>query len=167
MPTETIKTLDAQEFRRKLAGLADATEGEGLNSEEYREIAGDVVLLLAICFNRKSLGAVTMWTRIDSAIQKGLADCDGEDISQFISTCLEHVLAHVNVVACQKDCVRIQTQLYGLENQQAVFLLQYFAKHRMPAIVWGRAKWEERSEEFNKAKALLEIEEARKEEMAQ
>jgi len=160
-----IKTLDAGAFRRKLAGLCDATEGEEMNAEDYRELAGDFVLLLAICFNRKSLDAKTIWTRIDSAIQKGLADCDGEDISQFTNTCLEHVMASVNVVAAQEDCICIQTKLYGLEKQQAVFLLQYLAKHRMPAIVWGRERWENRKEEINAQKAMLEIEEARKEEV--
>lgn len=162
---ETIKTLDAAEFRRKLAGLCDATEGESFNAEDYRELAGDVVFLLAICFNRKQLDAKTIWTRIDSAIQKGLSDCDGEDISQFINSCLEHVLANVNVVACQDDAVRIQTVLYGLEKEQSVFLLQYFAKHRMPAISWGVQKWNERKEEINRQKTMLEIESAKQEEL--
>src|SRR3990167_5209566 len=94
-----IQQLDAAEFRRRLAGLSDAGGGEDLIPEEYRDLASDYVLLLAICFNRDRLDAKTLWTRIDSAIERGLAECDGEDIERFVSVGMEHVFAYVNVVA--------------------------------------------------------------------
>lgn len=139
-----IATLDCAEYRRQLAGLSDTAGGEDMVSDQYRDLSSECVLLLAICFNRKSLDAVTIWSRIDSAIQKGLADCDGEDVDRFLSTCLEHVLANINVTAAQPDAIRIQQSLLKLSGDERVYFLQYLAKHRYVAITLGREKWEER-----------------------
>jgi hypothetical protein len=137
-----LKQLDAAEFRRRLAGLSDAAGGEDLIPDEYRELAAEYVLLLAICFNRDRLDAVTLWSRIDSAIERGLAECDGEDIERFVSVGLEHVLASVNVAASNERALEIQDRLFSLRDHQRVFFLRYLADHRYPAIVFGRGKWQ-------------------------
>jgi hypothetical protein len=143
-----IKILDCAEYRRQLAGLADVSGGEDSFADEYREMTSECVLLLAICFNRRQLEAVTIWSRIDAAIQKGLADCDGEDVDRFLSTCLEHVLANISVVASQPDAIRIQQSILKLSGDERVYFLQYLAKHRYVAIVLGREKWEMRKAEI-------------------
>ncbi len=143
-----ITTLDCAEYRRRLAGLSDTAGIEGGFADQYRDLSSECVLLLAICFNRRSLDAVTLWSRIDSAIQKGLAECDGEDVGRFLSACLEHVLANINVSATQPDAIRIQQTLLGLTDDGRVYFLQYMAKHRYVAIVLGREKWENRKAEI-------------------
>lgn len=154
----TIEVLDCVEYRRKLAGLSDTAGGEDGFADQYRALSSECVLLLAICFNRKQLDPVTVWTRIDSAIQKGLADCDGEDVDRFLSTTLEHVLANINVSATQVDAVRIQQSLLKLHGDERVYFLQYLAKHRYVAVVLGREKWEERKAEL--AKQLKKLDES-------
>ncbi len=142
-----LTELTPTEFRQRLAGLADTAGGEDLTPGEYRDLASDFVLLLAICFNRDQLDATTLWTRIDGAIEKGLAGCDGEDIEKFVNLCLEHVLANINVVASNERALDIQAKLYGLQDEQKVQFLRYLADHRMPVIVFGRSLWQKYSAE--------------------
>lgn len=151
-----ITILDCVEYRRRLAGLSDTAGIEGGFADLYRDLSSDCVLLLSICFNRRQLDPVTLWTRIDSAIQKGLAECDGEDVGRFLSACLEHVMANINVCATQTDAVRIQQSLLGLPNDGRVYFLQYLSKHRYVAIVLGREKWEQRRADI--AAQLKELE---------
>ena len=161
----TLKELDAAEFRRQLAGLSDQTGGEEFDTDAYKELSTKLVLLLYIAFNGRKLDAKTIHSRIESAINKGLADCDGEDISQFVNTALNHVMANINTVTSQPDCVDIQSELYELQPRQAVCLLQYLEKHTMPAIAWANQRYKSKKEEYAAQKAMLEIEQAKKEEM--
>lgn len=142
----SLQQLDAAEFRRRLAGLSDSAAGEDLIPDEYRDIASDYVLLLAICFNRDRLDAVTLWNRIDGAIERGLAECDGEDIERFVSVGLEHVLADMNVVVANDRALELQERIFGLREHQRVFFLRYLAEHRYPTIVFGRSKWGQHQE---------------------
>lgn len=141
-----VKTIDSIEFRRRLAGLSDSGDGEDLTPAVYRDLASDLVLLLAICFDRDQLDATTLWTRIDSAIERGLGVCDGEDIERFVDSCLDHVLANINQVAANEMALAIQAKLYGLEDSQRVNFLRYLSEHRRPCIVFGRGKWQQYSQ---------------------
>lgn len=162
-----IKTLDADAFRRSLAGLSDQSEGDDMQSDDYRELASQVGLLLYIAYNMRKLDAKNIHNRVQSAIAKGIADCDGEDASQFLSSALEHVQANINTVTTQADCVEIQNVIYSLDRPQQINLMRYIAKHKMPTQAWGCERWRDRKEEIAKEKAMLEIEEAKQEEMAQ
>lgn len=139
-----ITQFDYPEYRRRLAGLSDTAGIESGFADQYRDLSSECVLLFCICYNRRSLKPENIWERIDSAIQKGLAECDGEDVSRFLSTCFEHILASINVTAAQVDAIRIQQQLLGLTDDARVYFLQYMAKHRYTAITLGREKWEAR-----------------------
>lgn len=160
-----LQELDAAEFRRQLAGLSDQTRGEEFDNQTYKELATKLVLLLYIAFNSRKLDPKSIHSRIESAVNKGLADCDGEDVSQLIGTALKHVMANINTVTCQEDCVAIQQEIYSLETRQATCLIQYLGKHTMPAIAWANEQYKARKEEIAAQKAMLEIEEAKKEEV--
>lgn len=162
----SIKTLDAKEFRRTLAGLSDQSDGDDMNNDDYRELASQVGLLLYVAFNHRKLDSKSIHNRVQSAIGKGLADCDSQDVSQFISSALEHVSADINTVTNQEDCVQIQRAMYSLTGPQQLNLLRYIAKHKMPTQAWGCERWRDRKEEIAAQKAMLEIEEAKKEEVA-
>ncbi len=142
-----LHSLDAAEFRRRLAGLSDNAGGEDLMPDEYRDLASDYVLLLAICYNRDRLDAKNIWDGIDKAIERGLAECDGEDVERFVSVGMECVLAEMNVVAANERALEIQSRLFALEDHQRVFFLRYLSEHRYPAIVFGRGKWQSYSNE--------------------
>lgn len=144
-----IENLDAELFRQKLAGLVDESDGESDWAEQYRDIASDFVLLLAIGFNRRQLEVTTLWERIDSAIQKGLAECDGVDVDRLMSTCLEHVLAPINIVAAQEKALEIQSAITHLPKERRAYFCQYLSKHRYAAIVLGREKWLQHKEKLS------------------
>jgi len=152
-----IDVLNAELFRQKLAGLVDEADGESDWAEQYREIASDFVLLLAIGFNRKELDAKTLWTRIDSAIQKGLAECDGIDVERLMSSCLSHVMAPINVVATQEKALEIQATITKLPKERRAYFCSYLAKHRYAAIVLGREKWESQKQVQKEARQLAEV----------
>ena len=149
-----IEELTPELFRQKLAGLIDEADGESDWAEEYREIASDFVLLLAIGFNRRELDAKTIWARIDGAIQKGLAECDGVDVDRLMSTCLDHVMASVNVVATQSRALEIQASIVAMPKERRAYFCQYLARHRYAAIVLGRQKWEAHKELAKEIKDL-------------
>lgn len=150
-----LGTFDTNEYRRQLAGLSDQQASSAAVSDASED-ASDLVLLLAICFNRKLLDAKTLWTRIESAITKAIHEVEPSDTEAFVSTCLEHVKADANVAACQVDSVRIQKHLYDLDAPDRLALVQYLSDHRFPVIMIGRSKWEERKSEIEETRKTLE-----------
>lgn len=153
MPT----IISFKEFRQTLAGLKDPSAGEDINADDYGPFAAEFVLMLAIAFNRRTLDATTLWTRIGSAIERGLAACDGDDLDRLISVALEHVQANINVVACEDTCVSYQSRLRRLPKESRVYFCRYLADHRYPVIVMGRDLWEQRKESIKKKIELLDI----------
>jgi hypothetical protein len=153
MPT----TITPKEFRQRLAGLADPAAGEDVDREDYGPFAAEFVLMLAIAFNRRTLDATTLWTRIGSAIERGLAACDGDDLDRLVSVALEHVQANINVVACEDHCVSYQSRLRRLPKEARVYFCRYLADHRYPVIVMGRDLWEQRKELIKTKIAQLDI----------
>jgi len=137
-----LGTLDAAEFRRQLAGLSDIGSGEDQSGKYYRELSAEFVLLLAIAFNRQELDATTLWTRIESGIQKGLAEANGTDVERLVSSCLSHVMANVNVVVANERALEIQHKIYDLDEAARLSLCAYLAKHRYTALTLGRDLWE-------------------------
>ena len=137
-----IEKLDAGEFRRRLAGLSDVGAGEDQSPKLYRDMCSEFVLLLAIAFNRLELEALTLWTRIDSGIQKGLSECGGTDVERLVSVCLDHVKAEASRVVADDRCVEIQSKLYNLDDSARVAFIAYLAKHRFVALTLGRDLWE-------------------------
>ena len=138
--------ITPKEFRQTLAGLRDPAAGEDMQADDYGPFVAEFVLMLAICFNRKTLDATSLWTRIGSAIERGLAACDGDDLDRLVSVSLEHIQANINVVACEETCVGYQSRLRRLPKEARVYFCRYLADHRYPAIVMGRELWEQRKE---------------------
>lgn len=127
-------------------------------SEEFREHASNYVLLLAICFNRNELDAKTLWKRIESAIRKGLAECDNVDLDRFVSVGLEHVMSNINVAAAHPVALEIQAGLNALDEDARVYFLQYISKRVPAVIVAGRQKWEQHKASLEKQAAELAVE---------
>lgn len=148
--------ITPKEFRQTLAGLKDPSAGEDIDAGDYGPFAAEFVLMLAIAFNRRTLDATTLWTRIGSAIQRGLAACDGDDLDRLVSVALEHVQANINVVACEETCVNYQSRLRRLPKESRVYFCRYLADHWYPVVVMGRDLWEQRKESIKKRIELLD-----------
>lgn len=144
----TVENLTTEQFRQRLAGLIDPAAQEDLHPDDYGYLAARFVLLLAIAFNRKQLQAKTIWARIESAIDRALADCDGDDLNRLMSSALEHVKANINVVVSEETCLAIQSELKSLPKEARVYFCRYLSDHRYPAIVMGRELWEQRKSDL-------------------
>ena len=144
-----IEKLSSDEFRKRLAGFTDASPIDTSKwDDEFSELASDLVYLLAWVFNRDSLDAKTLWSRIDSGIQRALATCDN-DVSRLLHICLDHVMATPDSVL-GKNAVLIQKRIVGLGPEKRSPFISYLASHRYSVLVGGRSKWEMRKKSLKK-----------------
>jgi hypothetical protein len=151
--------LDAAEFRRRLAFQEDTQANADYSPELQREKAADFVCALALVFNRKVLDAKTLWSRIGSAVETGVVAARGGDLERFEHHCLCHVKASVSLVAASEDYARLTARLRQLDDDGRLHFIRYLSEHLYPAVIFGRAKWEERKAELEKArKSLADLE---------
>lgn len=151
-----IPLLDAQEFRRRLAGLEDVEASGAFSPDDFRDIASDFVCALAVVFNRKDLDAKTLWSRIGSAIETGIVEAQGGDIDRFENHCLSHILAPISIVAASDAYGQYTEPMRRMDEDARVAFIRYLSKHLYPAVVFGRRKWEERKAELEKERKALE-----------
>lgn len=149
----TLQVLTAEEFRRQLAGLEDVRGTAAFSTEAFREHATNFVVALALAFNRRALDATTLWTRIDSAIKRGVTAAQGGDVDALISSALSHVKASPNAVvspefAAMTDAIR------ALDEDAVYCFLRYLSDHAYTAIIAGKAAWETRKELRKALKAI-------------
>lgn len=152
MSIDVLPTFDAAEFRRKLAGLSDSTGGEGDLPESCKERSVDLVELIAICFNRDKLDAMTLWDRIESGIRKAIEECQPDDMAGVVNVCLSHVMAEPNKVVGNARSQELQDNLYGLQEDQSVAVVRYLSTHMYPCIRFGKQRWDASKEAKSNAK---------------
>ena len=137
-----LKTFDAESFRQTLAGLVDVTQG----AEQFgdpKEHAIDLVVLMAIGFNRDRLDTMTLWDRIESGIREAIATCPHDDITAFIGSCLEHVLCPINRIIGNGKAEAIQSRLYVLTEEESIAVVRYLHAHLLPVMVFARQRYQE------------------------
>lgn len=157
----TLKRMTTEEFRQKLAGLKDDRASGALSSEGFRDIAVDFAVALCLAFNRRQLDPKTLWTRLDSAIQKGISDACGGDIHALINAACAHVLAPPNAMVSPEFEALIAPML-KLDEDESYAFVRYLAKSRYTLIVFARKAWEERKE-LKKAAQKIDHENAESE----
>lgn len=137
-----LPALDAQEFRRKLAGLADPDRRPGETEKvEVRETAVRLCSVLAHLFG-ESLDRLTLWGRIGSAFETACARVSDDDLDRWLNLLLEHVQADpVQVAACDALTQLVQTWAVRPPEWRHA-LLNYCRSHRYPLLTHGRARWE-------------------------
>lgn len=138
-----LPRLDAEAFRRKLAGLTDperrpesAGEKEAMKQDAIRFCS-----ILAHLFG-ESLDRTTLWEKIGSALSTSLAKVSDDDLDRFATLCLEHIVAEDSKVAA---CEPLMHMLQAWETRTREWrhaLLHYLATHRTAALVHARARWE-------------------------
>lgn len=139
----SLPTLDTEAFRRKLAGLADPDRTPGMSEKaEVRETASRFCSILAHLFG-EDLERMTLWSRIDSALETAGAKVSDDDLDRWATLCLEHVQASAaKAAAC--DALRTLLETFAVRTPEWRHeLLNYVATHRYAVVVRGRARWEE------------------------
>ena len=154
----TLIELTPVEFRQQLAGLRDERGTAAFSTEAFREHATNLGVGLAMVFNRRSLDAKTLWTRIDSAIQAGITAANGADIHALINTACEHVMASPNAVLSD-DWGGLIGPILDMDEDEAYAFVKHLAKSRYTLIAFAKKAWEERKE-LRAAAAKIEQETA-------
>lgn len=139
----TLSPLDAATFRREMAGLADVEARGVLDPLSFREAASDFACALAIVFNRDALDAMTLWSRISSAIDSGLPVANDGDLERFESHCLDHIKATPSRVVSDERYAALTEPLRNYDDEQRAAFLRYLSDHLMPVAMFGRRKWEQ------------------------
>ncbi len=138
-----LPLLDAEAFRRKLAGLIDPQrrpESAG-EKEAIRQDAVRFCTVLAHLFG-DGLDRITLWEKIGSALSTSLAKVSDDDLDRFTTLCLEHIQAEdAKAAACEPLLQLLQSWMVRtVEFRQAI--LHYLHTHRTAALVHARARWE-------------------------
>lgn len=140
-----LEKLTPEMFRQQLAGLRDERGSAAFSVDAFRDHATNLGVALALVFNRRSLAATTLWTRIDSAIQSGITTANGADIHSLINTACDHVMASPNAVLSD-DFSRLVGPILAMDEDEAYGFIRHLARSRYTLIAFTKQAWEDRKE---------------------
>ncbi len=136
-----LPALDAEAFRRELAGLASPTLP--LNAPASRDVKDTLSRFCSILASLygDELDRLSLWTRIDSAIESACAKCD-DDMELWASLCLGHVKADAGRAAACAPLVQTLEVMASRPAEWRAEFLRYARTCRYAAVAFGRARWE-------------------------
>lgn len=137
-------TLTPEKFRQIIAGLVDPDanpENPG-SSDEYRDAAESLYLILATHFNRKALDAKTLWTRIASGVTVACRSVPDGDVGRFVEICLKHVQARESMFAADEEASAFLMQHDEMSPAWRQGFIRWLDTHGTIATVYGRCEWE-------------------------
>ena len=138
-----IPVSSTEEFRRKLAGLADPMRPSGGDAEaaDVRDAAVRLGTILARLFG-DDLDRKTLWGRIASAFETACSKVDDGDLDRFASLCLEHVKADPgSAAACEPLGATLEMfASRPIEWRQA--FARHCRTHSYALVARTRARWE-------------------------
>lgn len=146
VPPPPLPTLDTTALRRALAGLADPDRpgvGEGIaEATELRETAARLCSILASLFGEE-LDRLTLWSRIDSALEQAGAKVADGDLDRYVSLCLEHVKADAGKAAACEGLRQLFATFAARPIEWRQALVRHIASRRYAVVVRGRDRWEQ------------------------
>lgn len=140
-----LAVIDTQELRRRLAGLADPFSSSADTDGERVDIADTAIrfgTILAHLFS-DDLDRLTLWTRIESALDQACAKVGGTDLEHWINLCLEHVKADAAKTAACEPLVQMIQSIEVRPAQWKHAFLAYVRSRRYVVVVKARARWEQ------------------------
>ena len=132
-----ITELDANEFRRRLAGLSSP---DLYDMGQAEPLARDLCVLMARHFGH-DLDRKTLWDRIASGLETAAAK-NPNGGSRLVNDALDHVRADPASVARDDDAGRMIAKLAS-DEEAGRSLARYINRSLYVAIVLGRQAWEE------------------------
>lgn len=148
-----IPTIDAESFRRQLAGLDDPHAAPSSGAERLKEQASQVCYLLARSYNRDELDPLKLWERIGSAIAVACEQVDDGDLDRFLCIALDHVRARHGRVAADEETAYLLAEITEQCESDRLALVDYLRSHAYAAIIHGRRHWEMAKEVNAEARA--------------
>lgn len=148
LPAPLTESIDANEFRQRLAGLIDPRgANETVFADEIRERAIAFVVGLCEVFNAKSLDRKTIWERVGSALETAHAKTVGVDVEFFVSRALEHVLAEPGRVAASAALGETIAWLHERTEAERQAWLTYLSQKRYAVLIHARAVREQNKQD--------------------
>lgn len=141
----TLQALTPEQFRKELAGLTDHRSSAVFSTDSFRDHATNLAVALGIVFNRKSLDAKTLWTRIDSAIQTGITAANGADLHALLNAACEHVVASPNAVV-SPEFEGLVMPILSMDEDEAYAFVRHLAKSRYTIVAFAKRAWDERKD---------------------
>lgn len=137
------RRLTPEVYRQLLAGLADPSYTSE-QAEEFRGYAARLVAMAARHLDRSKLEAREMWTRIEGALARAVAEAPNGDPGVLVSTILRHVLASASTTAADPEIWSLIQELSERPSAWRVGLVEYLRDANYAALVHGRALYQHR-----------------------
>lgn len=137
-----LKTLDAEEFRRALAGICEPPRGSEYSPTQFRESAAQFCFVLAACYNRDRLDAVDLWSGIAKAIEVSCAQVDDGDLDRLVCVALDQVKAEHALVAREPNAGPLLAEIVERDEAWRLGFVRYLKTHSYAAVIHGRRMWE-------------------------
>ena len=148
METNTLPSIDYQEFRRRLAGLADPDRPLGAEANgEMRRLASSLCSLLAELFG-DDLDRLTLWGRIGTSLQTACAKVTDGNLDRFVSLCLEHVCADPARASGNEQLFMLLGEFGRKPIEWRQGFVDYVRTHIYVVISYGRQAWDLRKVEL-------------------
>lgn len=143
-PPSPIPILDAEAFRRKLAGLEDplGPRAGAAGRENLKQTASRLCSILAHLYGVNESDRTKLWAHIGKALEVADSKTSDDDVDHFLSECLESVGAeHGRAAACDAlTALAMEVAAWPAEHRHD--FLNYLRAHRYTVLTFGRARWE-------------------------
>ncbi len=145
MSSSPLQTLDAESFRRELAGLVVSKESETFDSSEFRQCAVDLGVILCRVYSEQ-LDRTALWDRIATAFATACSKVPNGEPEQFLSAVLEHVKADPAAAAREESVSLWLAAAIEHSDEWRRSFVRYLVTRSYAVIVHARNAWEVQKE---------------------
>lgn len=140
----SLPVLDTEAFRRKLAGMTDPLSqrgGSAGNRVYLKETASRLCSILADLYDVNGDDRTKLWEHVGKALTVADEKTTDDDIEHFINECLIVVGADIAIAAAHEGLKGLLFEVAEWSPEIRNDFLNYLRSHRVPVLVFGRAKW--------------------------
>jgi hypothetical protein len=137
--------LDAEAFRRKIAGLACSDDATQYDSAQFRAAAVDLARILCRLFG-ESLDRITLWDRISTALGSACSRYPNGEGEAFLSAALDHVKADPGATTREPMVAMWLTSIDAQPDAWRRQFVTYIGTRLYAVLVHARNAWEESKE---------------------
>lgn len=139
-----IAIIDAEAFRRKLAGLEDplGPRGGATARENLRQAGSRLCAILASLYGVDEQDRTKLWGHIGKALEVADEKTPDDDVERFLSECLAGIQADPGRAAACDALTALTMEVAAWPAEQRHEWLDYLRAHRYPVLTFGRQRWE-------------------------
>lgn len=139
-----ISLLTNEQYRQLIAGILDPHEQiSPENHEGLKQLAVELVLLLARHYNRDTMDPLKIWDRLGSAISTAHAKTPAGEPWLFINICLEHIDAKRGRLLSDSSLQKILDVFEDESPEFAIALIHYLKSRDYVVLTQAKMAWEQ------------------------